>query len=196
MFCDVNKESLAALEQRVSSFDFQTQPKFICGDANQSVDKIFEKMPSHSNGRKVLAFCFVDPFRLKNLHFSTIAKLSKKFMDFLVLIPTHMDAKRNVSYYVSPNNLTIDNFTGNPEWRGCWEKVKNEQNFDIFLTNLFGQSMENLGYLYTGIQDTQLIRSSEKNLALYRLVFFSRNKLGKKFWKDIKRICNPQQNLF
>lgn len=196
IFCEENEEAINALEQRVASLDDQAQTKFICGDANRSVDKIFEKMPSYGRGCKVLAFCFVDPFKLKNLHFSTIEKLSKKFMDFLVLIPTNMDAKRNVSYYISPKNKTIDNFTGNAEWRDSWEKVQHEQGFDIFLTNLFGQGMEKLGYFYTGIHDTQLIKSSEKNLALYRLVFFSRNKLGKKFWTDIKKICDPQHKLF
>jgi three-Cys-motif partner protein len=196
IFCEENKEALDALQQRVSSFGIRPPPEFIYGDANHSVDKIFEKMPSYSRSCKVLAFCFVDPFKLKNLHFSTIIKLSQKFMDFLVLIPTHMDAKRNVSYYISPQNKTIDNFTGNSKWREDWENKKDEQNFDIFLTNSFGESMAQLGYLYSGVQDTQLIRSSEKNLALYRLVFFSRNKLGKKFWKDIKKICDPQKKLF
>lgn len=196
IFCEENPRAIKALEQRATSLATQAEIKYICGDANKSVDKIFENMPMYGRGCKVLAFCFVDPFKLKNLHFSTIEKLSKKFMDFLILIPTNMDAKRNVSYYISSSNKTIDNFTGNSEWRESWEKVKHQQGFDIFLTNLYGQSMEKLGYIYTGIQDTQLIKSSEKNLPLYRLAFFSRNKLGKKFWDEIKKICDPQQKLF
>ncbi|MFZ5770802.1 MAG: three-Cys-motif partner protein TcmP [Thermodesulfobacteriota bacterium] len=79
IFCEQNEEAINALKERVSSVEFSIPPGFICGDANLSVDEILKEMPRHGNGSKVLAFCFVDPFKLKNLHFSTLAKLSEKF---------------------------------------------------------------------------------------------------------------------
>ena len=43
----------------------------------------------------MLALCLVDPCAVRNLKFSTIRDLSSLLVDFLVLIPSHMDANRN-----------------------------------------------------------------------------------------------------
>ena len=55
--------------------------------------------------------------------------------------------------------------------------------------------MKRLGYLYDGIANSQLIRSTEKKLRLYRLVLFSRHELAKKFWREVRRYASPQRDL-
>ena len=196
IFCDKNSDKLQALSKRVAGNYPSIDADYIHGDANRKVDSILAQIPSHNYQKKVLSFCFVDPYKLKNLHFATIQRLANRFMDFLVLIPTGMDARRNISYYVNPTNKTVDNFTGCSTWREEWKSVEHRDGFDIFITNRFGKSMEELGYIYPGVHETQLIRSSEKNLALYRLAFFSRNKLGKRFWQDVRKCCDPRLKLF
>jgi hypothetical protein len=45
--------------------------------------------------------------------FLTIEALAQRFMDFLVLIPSSMDANRNEQNYVQPRNKTLEKFVGN-----------------------------------------------------------------------------------
>jgi hypothetical protein len=143
------------------------------------------------------AFCFADPYNMGSLYFHTLEQLAERFMDFLILIPSGMDANRNLNpHYLKPENKTIDMFLGDSTWRAIWQKVQFNQSFDVFLTNSYGQKMEGLGYHYRGIGSTQLIRSREKNLPLYRLAFFSRHSLGEEFWKETKRCSDPQLKLF
>ena len=59
----------------------------------------------------MLGFCFVDPYNLKDLAFATIDRLSSRFMDFLVLIATDMDATRNISIYELPDNKVVETFS-------------------------------------------------------------------------------------
>jgi hypothetical protein len=54
------------------------------------IEAVLKSIPSYKKGNTLLPFCFVDPFSL-DLSFSTIAKLGKNLMDFLIL-QLHMDA--------------------------------------------------------------------------------------------------------
>jgi hypothetical protein len=60
----------------------------------------------------------------------------------------------------------------------------------------FENQMKSLGYKYGGAEDSKLVRSSDKNLPIYRLAFFSRHQTGGRFWKETQRYSNPQRNLF
>jgi three-Cys-motif partner protein len=171
--------------------------RFLRGDANNLTEQILKEIPQAKSSFKVLSFCFADPFALENLAFDTIRELSARFIDFLVLIPTGMDAVRNVSRYVNPTNMTVDRFLGLATWRDKWREVEKEgENFGTFITNCFGEQMTKLGYNYSGIDKTQQIRSTEKNLPLYRLAFFSRSDLGEKFWLEARKYSNDQMGLF
>src|SRR5262245_13158202 len=114
-------------------------------------------------------------------------------MDFLVLIPSSMDANRNERYYIQPRNKTIDNFVGGPEWRVRWSKEKmSGKSFENFVVEEFGRAMQGLNYIDPGLKEAIMIRSDDKNLPLYRLALYSKHKLGPKFWKETKRYSNPQ----
>lgn len=161
------------------------------------VAEILQQIPQNQKGFKVLCFCFVDPYSLNNLAFETIRKLASRSMDFLILIPSGMDANRNVSYYISPSNTNVDRFLGTPKWREAWKKAELEKrSFGHYVTEFFDKQMKTLGYIYSGIEETVQIRSTEKNLPLYHLAFFSRHKLGEKFWKEAKKYSNDQLGLF
>ena len=56
--------------------------------------------------------------------------------------------------------------------------------------------MESLNYIDPGLELAIPIRSDEKNLLLYRLVLYSRHKLGKEFWEQAKKYSRPQRELF
>jgi three-Cys-motif partner protein len=193
IFCEREQNFAEALEKRCRQ-DFPNRTvKIITGNANGLVDTIIGEMPRPGRNQKVLGFCFLDPFQMQNLHFSTIEALSQRFMDFLVLIPSSMDANRNEQNYTQPRNRTLEQFVGNADWRSRWGKEKTTgKSFENFVVEEFGRSMHKLGYIDPGVKEALLIRSDEKNLPLYRLALYSKHKLGPKFWKEIKKYSDPQ----
>jgi three-Cys-motif partner protein len=197
IFCDESETNIDALAKRVKDHYPGSDTHFVHGDANDCVDKILSLIPQHSATYKVLGFCFVDPFKIDNLKFETLRRLSTKYMDFLVLIPTGMDPRRNVSYYMRYDNRKVEAFTGRPNWRDEWPQAeKLGENFGLFFIKQFCTSMADIGYKYTTAEDSVEIRSTEKNLPLYRLAFFSKHPLAHKFWGDVKKYSTPQLDLF
>jgi len=193
IFCEGDKNSAEALETRCRRDFSDRKVKVICGNANASVENIIAEMPRPGRNQKVLGFCFLDPFQMQNLYFSTIEMLSQRFMDFLVLIPSSMDANRNEQHYMHPRNKTLENFVGNPDWRTCWDNEKaSGKSFEHFVVEEFGRSMQTLSYIDPGLKEAIMIRSDDKNLPLYRLALYSKHKLGPKFWKETKKYSNPQ----
>ncbi|MDT5124000.1 MAG: hypothetical protein QOC96_3482 [Acidobacteriota bacterium] len=197
IFCEVNPSNMQALQERVSRDYPNVTCQFILGDTNKSVDRILQEIPIPRRGFKVLCFCFVDPFKLENLKFDTIRRLSSRFVDFLILIPSGMDAHRNIANYIKQTNRTVDSFLGTSNWRDEWKQAESQgEGFGHHLVRRFGKQMEEIGYIDLGIEETVHIRSTEKNLPLYHLAFFSRSALGRKFWKDAKRYSQDQRPLF
>ena len=91
---------------------------------------------------------------MQNLHFSTIEALSKRFMDFLVLIPSSMDANRNEQNYVHPEirqwRISLATQIGVVQWSK--EKAMGKS-FEHFVVEEFGRSMQRLGYIDPGIKE-------------------------------------------
>jgi three-Cys-motif partner protein len=167
IFCEKNKEKIDALKSRVRRDYPKAKAFFQSGDANDLVTEILEKIPQHAQGFKVLSFCFVDPYNLGDLSFDTIDRLSHRFIDFLVLIATDMDARRNVSKYEVPGNATVERFLGVPKWRAEWNQAKVEgASFSSYLLDRFSRQMEARRYIRAPIEETKLVRSTEKNLPL------------------------------
>ena len=196
VFCEENDENARALKDRCARLYPDSKVTVIPGDSNKLVNKILSEMPQPSHGYKVLVFCFLDPFYMRNLKFATIIALSKRFMDFLVLIPSGMDANRNEQNYVREDNTTLDDFLGTREWRARWQQAKsNGRSFENFVVNEFGRSMEGIGYIDPGIESAAPVRSDDRNLLLYRLALYSKHPLANKFWKETKKYTNPQMGF-
>lgn len=171
--------------------------RVLLGNSNEITDAILLNMPDFKKGRTMLSFCFVDPYNLDNLRFSTIERLAARFMDFLILIPSGYDGNRNEDKYILPDSKAIENFTGDGSWRNEWEQEKAKgRSFEIFLTGLFGRSMKGLGYIDPGIENTARIVLPGKNVLLYRLGLYSRAALGVTFWKQAKKYTDRQTDMF
>jgi three-Cys-motif partner protein len=195
IFCDIDSDNIEALRKRVSISCPNIDAHFICNDSNRAISEISACIPLANSSFHVLAFCFVDPYKMDNLAFSTIEKLSTRFMDFLILVPTDMDANRNVASYTSPTNETVAHFLGRPDWRERWNACK-QKSFGLFVLEEFSAHMHELDYKPQANNEAVLIRNYQKNAPLYRLAFYSRHDLGKKFWLNAKKHTNPQTNLF
>jgi three-Cys-motif partner protein len=192
IFCENEDEKRHVLEVRVKRDHPGVSVDYV-EDANSHVDAIIKNIPRHHIGYRVLSFCFADPYKVKNLQFNTIKRLSDKYIDFLILLPTYMDAHRNITYYIDEANTAIEDFTGAREWRKEWKATGSRNlDFGLFVADLFGRQMKALKYLYSGPSDMVLVRSTDKNLPLYHLAFFSRNQKGADFWKEARKYSTDQ----
>ena len=100
--------------------------EFIAGDCNEKTHNICDVIRDLSRNRRVLSFCFVDPFDV-SIKFSTIKTLSNYRVDFLLLLAVYMDAGRNVAAYTEDENPQIDEFLGLSDWRKKMEKKKSAE---------------------------------------------------------------------
>jgi three-Cys-motif partner protein len=197
VFCEQDQSSLSCLRQRCQR-DFQhLTVRTIHGDCNSKVDEILSEMPPHGTASKVLSFCLADPFRVSDLQFRTIERLSARFVDFLILIPTGMDASRNWLRQLQNDNPTaIDSFVGTDRWRQEWRDLPpRSMSTDAFFTRFFSGRMRDIGYEFGGIDQSVLIRNPDRNQQLYRLGFYSKNKLGEKLWREAKKYSSDQLEL-
>lgn len=196
VFSEQDEEKLNALRQRVEREHPVRDVRYVHGDVNKKVTEILGEFPPPSQGQGVLTFCFADPYACPNLHFATIHQLAKRKVDFLVLIPSGY-ANRNLANYLDPKSKTLEEFLGDPEWRKAWQAEGGRYpHFADFVTDRFGQSMKSAGYIYEGLHDSLLVRSTAKNLPLYDLVLFSRHSLGEKFGREIRKYNRSQLPLF
>ena len=193
IFCEEDPDKLLALKTRIARDYREANVAFQSGDANVAIADILQKIPQYAKDFKVLSFCFVDPYNLKDLAFKTIDRLSNLFVDFLVLIATDMDAVRNVSKYELSQSDVVERFLGVPTWREEWHVAKDKrEGFSSYLMQRFSDQMEARGYISAPIGETKLVRSTEKNLPLYRLALFSRHQRGKSFWEQAKSYGDNQ----
>lgn len=197
VYGELDGERLRALEERCRRRRPGAQYAFVQGDVNGTWPELRGCVQKASRGGTYLTFCFVDPYACSNLAFETVRGLAELYADFLVLIPSFMDANRNCERYLEPNNETLDVFLGDREWRADWlARAEPKAKFGSFVADQFGRRMKRLGFLYDGAADMKLIRSTDKNLPLYHLAFFSRNELGLKLWKEAMKSSDSQRRLF
>lgn len=196
IFCESKTENADALDQRCSRDYPNVDVKVIPRDANDSVKEIIASMPSPGQHYTVLGFSFLDPFRMVDLKFATIKQLSKRYMDFLVLIPSGMEARRNEHKYTNTDCTIMDQFVGNSSWRDRWQKEKMaRKSFENFIVEEFGRSMQSLDYKDRGLEGTATILLERKNVLLYRLAFYSKHDLGNQFWQETKKYTDPQKGF-
>lgn len=195
VFCDQDPKCISALRERVRRRHPKTEVRYLTKDVNLKTLEVLRELPPLGPGTSSLAFCFADPYRLRDLNFSTIQALAHRYMDFMVLIPA-MDPIRNELTYLDASSAVVDLFVGTATWRDAWHRRRAAITFDTFVADLFSHQMRGLGYHHGGVEDSVLVRSTEKNLPLYRLGFFSRSTLGGQFWKQARKYSHPQMELF
>jgi three-Cys-motif partner protein len=194
IFCEKDPNLCAVLTKRVSAVCEPNKFKIIPGDVNQNVEAILAEIPKFSKGSSCLSFCLVDPFSIRDIKFKTIRRLAELYVDFLVLIPSGYDGRRNQDFYLNPEDTSADDFFGDENWRSEWEKAKatKSNDFALFVLDYFCEKMKELRYLYGGPSDSMRVQIEDKNVLLYHLMLFSRKKLGQRFWTDTKKNINPQ----
>ena len=187
IFVEKEKEYYEALKSRVMYLFPQQNCVFINGDCNIEIKKVISSVPKFTKENNGLSLCFADPYNANQLHFNTIKEIANSlYVDFLILIPSYMDINRNERLYTREEDETLDLFLGTKLWRADWANQKKQyETFGLFIADYFCKQMKTLGYIYETLSDMELIKMGiNQNLPLYHISFFSRNKLGYKFWKD------------
>ncbi|MEX0881142.1 MAG: three-Cys-motif partner protein TcmP [Thermoanaerobaculia bacterium] len=198
VFCEGDPKKLYALTQRRRRDFDKSRAWFVSGDVNEATDEILAQLPVPSDGG-LLTFCLVDPYAMSNLRFETIRRLSERWIDFLVLVPSGQDFQRwREEKYMDPADRVVEEFLGDPNWRKAWHvfpKQDRKNGASEFIADRFGQQMASLGFIYKGLDVARVVRSTDKNLLLYHLLLFSRKELGASFWKTTLDNVNPQREL-
>jgi three-Cys-motif partner protein len=196
IFCERDEEKLEALKKRTKALAPAANVVFINGKCDECVEEILGAIPSHSISNKVLSLCMVDPYDF-GFKFTTLGKLSERFMDFLILLAVEMDANRNYEHYVERNNTKIDEALGNTEWRARWkDPAMRREEFPHFLAEEVSKSMMTLNYLGRKPYDMKLVKFHGNNRGLYYLALFSRHKTAYEYWKEVLKYGTDQRGFW
>jgi len=182
-FVDLDNEVLNALSERCKNHQYHNRIKLIPGDCNLIIDDIINKIPKRS-----LSLAFIDPTGL-HFKFSTLQKLAQRKVDLIITFPEGMAIKRNIKKFLEELHSPLDDVMGDKEWRKF--KLGRE------IIEYYRNKLTSLGYIETKLGDEIPIRSVQRNLPLYCLLFACKNPLGYKFWRDISKIDHTgQRSLF
>jgi three-Cys-motif partner protein len=192
IFCDKEEENIDVLKSRINELKISINANYIIGDCNFEVEKILNLIKQEKD--KILSFCFVDPFSLQNLSFKTVKILSSLRMDFLILLPSGYDVRRNEEIYVNEESSNLDKFLGYSKWRDNWSEEKGNMKFTEFFLREYINNIVKLGYIKQTPSDFIEVRT-EKNLLLYHLAFFSKHKRGYEFWRKVKKYSSSQTSF-
>ncbi len=193
IFCEARSNNLEALKARAKQIAPNANVAYIQGDCNKRTSEVLAEIPRGSSGNTALSLCFADPFDI-GLEFETIRTLANaRYLDFLVLLALGMDANRNYEHYLREDADKVDKFLGSNSWRERWATAQwDAVKFTRFLADEFTRSMASLGYIPPPHYKMKEVRSSEKNLALYRLALFSRHEQAYRFWDQVLKYSTDQ----
>jgi three-Cys-motif partner protein len=188
VYVDRNPDCVEALASRIQSIGAPARFTIIPSDVNESVAAVRQALPRYTGSRGLLSFCFIDPFDLQ-LKFDTIRGLSHLKMDFLVLLMLGVDARRNFNLYLTDESSTrIADLIDCPDWRA---EYRTGANVIHFLLRKFDEAMQRLGYLSAG-DDAHVVRVAGMGVLQYVLAFYSKNELGRRFWRESRAGLSPQ----
>ena len=178
VFCDERADNIDQLSRYCDDEYPEADTRLVVGDANDCVDELIKQLPQPGKGNTVLALCVVDPYKIADFRFETIRRLSARFMDFFMLIPSFMDGHRNPKTYLKEDCPKLDGFFGDREWRGDWAAAKQTNVlFGNFIFEQLAKRMAILAYEKTQLIDAELVRNvADKNQRLYHLALFSRDR--------------------
>ncbi len=174
--CEWDNDNVKALEARTAPWSDRTV--VLAGDCHKSVDEIVKQLPGG------LHLVLVDPYKMEQLVFETVAKLARVGkVDFLVNVPL-MDLER--SWHLPGDRLS--RAAGGPVRGHNVENVRRNF-FDVFR-----QSFAALGFQID--EDSPTVKSfNSKNRGLFNLMLATRHPLGRKIWKSVNRVTDTGQRV-
>lgn len=110
-------------------------------------------------------------------------------MDFLVLLMLGVDGRRNFHRYLSdPRSARIGALIDCYDWR---DRFRPNDRVLHFLLSKFDEAMQRIGYL-SAAEDSHPVKIAGMGVLQYVLAFYSKNELGKKFWRETRASLSLQ----
>src|SRR4030042_4277755 len=160
------------LKKRVEKTSYKDRVRIIQGNCNEKIGEIIAEIPEKS-----LSLTIVDPTGL-HIKFGTIQKLTKdRRIDLVITYPEGMDIKRNLSRYIKKSHSILDDYIGDRDWRRLFPRdVKHinqltSAHIEKNLIDHYKKNLSKLSYKEIKSGDEILIKSSQKRLPLYYLLF-------------------------
>lgn len=172
---DIDPERAAACEQRLKAIGAPTL-SFV-GPATATVKLMAAAIPPRS-----LCMAFIDPYNLEFLSFSVIEELAKLKVDLAINFST-MDLERNAELEFDPERARFDGTA--PGWRQDLKVLSaSKQNVALAFFGYWCGLVRALGFEHS--KEMPLVHN-DQGRAIYRMVFFARDKLPNRIWSDIAR---------
>jgi len=189
---DLNPNALYALRERIKGSLVENRVSLKEGDCNEKVNEIIKEIPQ----RGCLCLSLIDPTGL-HIKFETIRTLTQnRRMDLIITFPEGMAIKRNLEQFLRQDDSLLDGYMGDKNWRKLYEDELS--GLDIHyrrrrFIDLYREKLKGIGYKEIKSADEILIKSSEKKLPLYYLLFASKSTLGLRFWSKVREIEHSGQ---
>lgn len=197
IFVDSDPRCIEALESRIEALGRDLDVTLIQRPVIESIPDITEAMPrfDRAAGEGLLALCFVDPFRV-DLDFDVIRRLSRYWIDFLVMLPLGFDLRRNLRRYMHEQDDRVGRLIDARDWRDEWRQRRDPDRYFVrFVLEKFDQAMERLDFRRREMKDTVSVRVTGMGVYLYSLALYTRHPLGEQFWKTTIAGTSPQMDL-
>lgn len=172
---DKDAKKISALKKRLQSHPQPYEPLILCEDADTAIDNFIESIPT----AKSLTLALIDPYRLKDLSFNSIRKLSSRRTDLIIYFPDAIDMIRNwKAYYMGQEQSNLDRYLGTKIWRDSLVETNRNKHIEI-LRSIYEDQLASLGYEFT----SPLRVNSKEGRPLYRLIFASRRAVARGIWE-------------
>jgi three-Cys-motif partner protein len=194
IFVDADEHCTTALSARIRELPTAFDVSVLTGDVNAMVQEIRTALPRFSRVKRLLSFCFVDPFAA-NLKFATIRELAAFRMDFLLLLMIGRDARANFRlYFQNEDSTRIAELIDCADWRAQYRKAE-DKNIVRFVLGKFDEAMQRIGYRGASGSDYHSVNVTGKGVMQYILVLYSKHELGQKYWGAALSGTSPQLGL-
>jgi three-Cys-motif partner protein len=208
-FSDLDRGNIDALRQRTANCSVpKGNVHFLLGDANRKVMDVITEIrrfdKQYIDGvLPCLNLAFLDPEGLE-LEWETIAQLATMNRMDLIIHYSQNGLTRNLDKcYVTEKETIVDKFFGDRKWRNVYKvALSKRESIGIHraLIDFYKSKLSDLGYVVINDSDEiarePLIRNTQKNAPLYRLIFASKHPLGNKIWNEVtKKDLHGQSKL-
>jgi spore photoproduct lyase len=195
IFVDLNQDALSSLKKRAKDSPLSNRMDFKEGDCNEKVLEILKEIPQQGT----LCLAVIDPTGLQ-IKFETIRKLTRgRRVDLIITFPEGMAIKRNIDQFLKHEESPLDGFMGDRKWRDLYKAELATSSLEDRrrrFIDLYRENLKKISYGEIKSGEEILIRSSQKRLPLYYLLFASKHQLGHTFWSSIGDIAPDGQTKF
>lgn len=174
-FVDQSLESANTLEKRLEANKKYNNYQIIPGDCNSCIDKIKPQLETNS-----LSVAFIDPTGIQ-IKYLTIAGLVSKLKIDLIINYSNHHINRAYQYALKHGSSNFDDFFGSTDWK---KHIRPPLiNVADQLLPYYQKQIFKLGYKSNdNVPVYDSMARNIKSAPLYRILFFSKDKLGCKLW--------------